>query len=898
MNKYELLNWPKRLNCLLIILVVCVSVTKTQTPTEKVLNTDERLADAKFDYQAAQTLYAQGTDNTKRAAFALFESTGEKFKALGIKGGEAGCFNAAGMIAIELGYKSAAIRNLKKAAELFKSLSELDWEAQTLASLGDVYASLGERQMAMEQYQKALSIYKNQGNILGDISISSRIALQYTNLGKYEEALNIYNITLDFSRKSGDKKSEYIALNSIGLVYLNQGKFETSLKYLNESLELRRKYGDRVSIATILMGIGSTQLKAGDKTRASESITQALAIWRFIDYKQGEATCLDYLMIISRDAGNPNLSVFYGKQAIKILQELRKQLKDLDKTTQNTYLRTIERTYRRLADILIKEKRISEAHQVLNSFRDQQFFDVAKETSDSTSQIIDLTLNEISSEKNFIDSLNKITEIGKQSEETAKQFINRIPRAERSPGLVLAAQKIYEPEFQVSLADFQRTQKQLETNLVNTNDSENNINEKIRDTREMRISLQNLNEQTKQKTVAVYTLVGEDNFRALIVSPDGIKAVSSPIKGTELNDNALKLWGLLQSDKYDTTVLSKQIYDVVFAPIEKELPRDTTTLMWSLDGNLRYLPMAALWDGKRFLAERYNHVNFTRADGERLTRNVNPNWTGTGFGTSNAQTVELLGDKIKFKALRGVTAELREIFKQTDSKTGILTGEVLRDAKFTKLSFLAAMKQKRPLVHIASHFSFRPGDEARSFLLLGDGTALTLNEMKAETDLFQGVDLLTLSACNTAAAQADANGREIDGFAELAQRLGAGAVMATLWSVSDASTPWLMRDFYATRQSKPDITKAEALRRAQISLLKGTAETKPLPSAEKGTASDKLQITIVPRGEKRDGGQVRDTTDTALYVSEKDAPLYDKHGKPPFAHPYYWSPFVLFGNWR
>ena len=43
--------------------------------------------------------------------------------------------------------------------------------------------------------------------------------------------------------------------------------------------------------------------------------------------------------------------------------------------------------------------------------------------------------------------------------------------------------------------------------------------------------------------------------------------------------------------------------------------------------------------------------------------------------------------------------------------------------------------------------------------------------------------LLTLSACDTAATRADANGKEIDGFAELAQRLGANAVMATLWQV-------------------------------------------------------------------------------------------------------------------
>ena len=108
--------------------------------------------------------------------------------------------------------------------------------------------------------------------------------------------------------------------------------------------------------------------------------------------------------------------------------------------------------------------------------------------------------------------------------------------------------------------------------------------------------------------------------------------------------------------------------------------------------------------------------------------------------------------------------------------------------------------------------------------------------MKQQTDLFSGVELLTLSACNTAAQQAGANGREIDGFAELAQRFG-GAVMATLWPVSDNSTPWLMREFYQTRENGGGLTKAEAFRRAQLALLNGTAQTKPLPVSQKGAGS-------------------------------------------------------------
>ena len=77
----------------------------------------------------------------------------------------------------------------------------------------------------------------------------------------------------------------------------------------------------------------------------------------------------------------------------------------------------------------------------------------------------------------------------------------------------------------------------------------------------------------------------------------------------------------------------------------------------------------------------------------------------------------------------------------------------------------AALRERYPVVHIASHFQFMPGDETRSYLLLGDGDDLTLSEVKNSLNLFSGVDLLTLSACNTASGGAGADGREVKGLA-------------------------------------------------------------------------------------------------------------------------------------
>ena len=181
--------------------------------------------------------------------------------------------------------------------------------------------------------------------------------------------------------------------------------------------------------------------------------------------------------------------------------------------------------------------------------------------------------------------------------------------------------------------------------------------------------------------------------------------------------------------------------------------------------------------------------------------------------------------------------------------------------------FDALAFDKNPVVHIASHFSYQVADFNESFLLLGKGK-LSVKDLSAKSTLFSNVDLLTLSACETAVG--GANGKDVEGFAYLAQSLGAKAVMATLWQVDDIGTQVLMPEFY--RLHETGLNKSESLRQAQISLLQGKIKDAPtdLKRAELfGTETAKVEL---PK-----------------YVIDKNK---------PFAHPYYWSPFVLIGNWK
>jgi CHAT domain-containing protein len=131
-------------------------------------------------------------------------------------------------------------------------------------------------------------------------------------------------------------------------------------------------------------------------------------------------------------------------------------------------------------------------------------------------------------------------------------------------------------------------------------------------------------------------------------------------------------------------------------------------------------------------------------------------------------------------------------------------------------------------------------------LLLGNGR-LTVAQMKQLHDhLFEDVELLTLSACNTAMGGRGEGGKEVESFGVEAQRQGAKAVLATLWPVADESTKLLMRTFYRLRGMQAGLSKAEALRQAQLTLLQSAK----------------------------------------------------KRSKVSYAHPFYWAPFILIGDWR
>jgi CHAT domain-containing protein len=209
---------------------------------------------------------------------------------------------------------------------------------------------------------------------------------------------------------------------------------------------------------------------------------------------------------------------------------------------------------------------------------------------------------------------------------------------------------------------------------------------------------------------------------------------------------------------------------------------------------------------------------------------------------------------------------------------------------------------------VASHFRLDPASLENTVLLLGDGGRLSLREISSAADLdFRGLDLLTLSACDTASGARGGEGREVESPGEAVQRAGASAVLATLMPVDDLAAPELMREFYRLRYSEGR-DKAEALRGAQLLVMRD-APAAPAPSpAGRGAAGPGTPPPPAARGEEggppAPGGGVRtaegrgaplNAQGAAAGAADSAAPPWEGTG---FSHPYYWATFVIMGSWR
>lgn len=764
------------------------------------------------------------------------------------RNGQAITLNRVANLNVNLGHYADAIAALQEAVSLQRQI-EPEVYAVTLNNLSMAYYKLGQYPKALRYCQEADAL----GAKLKDWTVReatiANLGQLYAAVGQYEKAAAQYEEAMKVQVEMHDRLSEGLTLANLGVLRSDVGKHDKAVALLQQALDIAHELADRRLEAAVLLSLGIMHRRLDHYELARQFSEQALPMLHELREREEEAAALDNLMRTWQDLQRPALSVFYGKQAIALLQSVRGEMGDLSKDLQQSYIGQKKDTYRDLADLLISLGRLPEAEQVLDLLKTDEYFQFVRRGQNLASGLegrAPLTKTEAPWAARYQEISDTLAKLGAEYDKLYALKANRTPEQDAQFAKLSKDMDISRSAF----ADFLTgLNSQFGTKMLSR---ESETKEQLLNTRALQDTLSHLG-----NAVAVYTLVGEDKYRAILVTPTVQRAYEYPIKAADLDKKIAAFREALKSPLSDPRPLAEELYHILIVPALAEDLRQSgaATIMWSLDQTLRYLPLAALYDGKQYLVEKYSVAVFTPASNPRLLEEPAAAKSVLGLGVTKRYA--------PFEPLSGVARELNGIVKDNSGRSGVVPGQVLLDEAFTADALRDGLTRGYPWVHLATHFVFQSGDDTDSFLLLGDGQHLSLADLGNVQ--FRDVDLLTLSACNTGVG-GSGNGSEVEGFGVMAQQQGARGVIASLWSVDDQSTSLFMQDFYRRLASAPAVSKVEALRQAQLGLLNGTTKPAAGPADARGVSV------------------------------EAASPA--KPALPGFSHPYYWAPFFLMGNWR
>lgn len=730
----------------------------------------------------------------------------------------------------QLGENAKTVETLEKLSIQLETLKATHGYVYAFLTkeLGTKYIAIGQRKKGVAMLEKATPLLAKNFGTQSPYYLDAKKWLVLARWGttkNSDEALDeLAFLEAELTAALGSNHPAVGNINMLqGISYLaSDNPTDALMKFTTAESTVSKSLGmDHHTLGTLAALKASAKAMSGSSKDSLILANEAVSLTEVNFEISNQIRALNYFLAAYayHESGNDDVAIVLLKNAVNAHQIQRADMGKLGVEAQTAYISMNTKVYQALADLLVQQDRIEEAQIVLDLLKANEYYEYTNRSGKTLSdrQGIFLTNKEAVALEEYQRQIKELRQLNVERAVLAQD------PSKNSEALAINNQRIRVVNEQISTLVVAELKEDFLRNQAQRSAENKEISGQA-----MAEKAHLVGQLGKDVALAQY-YVTDERVGVLLTTPTGRLARAVSIKRKDLNKKISTLLSLLKDPKTDSRQSSQALYEVLIAPIEKDLQASgTKTLMVSLDDRLRYIPFAALYDGQDYLIARFAFPQYSRISQSKIASSPVASWNFVGLGVTKPW-----GD---YPPLPEVKTELNSIVK---SSGGVLSGRIYLDDAFTKPRFFGVAKQGYSVVHVASHFVVSPGTESNSFLLLGDGGQLTLEEIRKQNYRFDGTELLTLSACETGIGGGrDADGKEIDGFGLVAQQQGAKAVLATLWKVNDKSTAVLMADMYA--QKVKGKNKIEALRQAQIDLKQ----------------------------------------------------------KPEYSHPYFWAPFILMGNWQ
>lgn len=629
---------------------------------------------------------------------------------------------------------------------------------------------IGQYALAVEQAQQAVNWFVQDGSSEKDILVQA-LAVQvlgYKNSGQVDRAERAAS---QLEAVKVDMFQDYaMGAKALALARVNMalGRWQKALDALASDKTLGlRTFLDQIATGAFLRGINNwvwlelprgymqskAQFELGDSDLAKSGYDRILGVPQVA--ANGEIywmSLADRAQLATAD-GDTDLAIELNRKALDVIERQRASIHT--EANKIGFIGDKQAVYARLVELLFRTGRLPEALEIMERAKSRALVDLlASKTNfaaprDARNSSIDII--ELVNEKNRDDFSSLV----------------------QSASAVRSASGNSQPgAFKVALPG------ELQTLL----------------------SVKALNPQQIQEllapdeTLLSYFSHGGKMF-VMLVRKDRI--LGKPVQTEGLENAIRKLRGSI-ARQLPVEAQLEQLYQRLIGPVAAQITTQRLSIV--AHGALHYLPFSALYDGKVYLADRFNLRMLPSAS---VLKYIRP------AGANDFQKTLILGNpdlQDRQLDLPGAQREANALAQELGAT------EVLLRAQASKAAFM----QQAPaahFIHVASHGEFDSANPLSSALLLAAPTR-ELGRLTV-SDLYQlglNAEIVTLSACETGLGRV-ASGDDVVSLTRGFLYAGTSTVLASLWQVDDDSTTYLMTRFYHHLRKN---TRGEALRLAQL----------------------------------------------------------------------------------
>lgn len=663
-----------------------------------------------------------------------------------------------------------------------------------------------------------------------------------------------------------------------------EGKTEEAFRLANDALNIARKLNQRSLVALTLRSLGRAEFElGGEHLKDSEAhLRESVARWRESGLTANAAYSLDSLgQTLEREGRDAEALAAY-LEAVGIVEGMVVSLPPGASTETFNSGRGNRELYDHLIKLLIRKNRVSDAFQYLERSKSKSLVDaLAGASVRSKDPALDALLGRVKQasdalrkeEKNLTGELSKpdgLRDDARAARARARVEVARgaynsaiesLRRADAAAASLVAVRPTNLDEIRLLLpsrtllVSYFPTDKTLYIFLVTRDRAPEvrsvaltraDVSRMVGEYRKLVVPDEKPlagSSQTEKASRKEDEGPDRKDPEAKIKDPEAKTNDASKSKtgGVQVNVRGLasvkSLAGAglaLGGDMAPVKRLTARLYDALLAPAQDEIERAETILVVP-SGDLYYLPVHAL--GRARADGSIDYIIETK----RVAYLASADILNAVAAHAGARAPAANGGDAALLALGNPDGSLPGASQEVAAISHIFNGAQVFTGKQATVERVEDEAHARvPFIHFATHGVINSRDPKESYLLLaGDPGRLSVRDLVENTYKLSldGTRLVTLSACNTNIGGLDP-GAAYGSLSRAFSKAGAPTVIASLWSVDDGSTRDTMTVFY--RELAAGTPKAEALRRAQLSV------------------------------------------------------MHD----PRYAHPFFWAPFLMLGEWR